>query len=141
MAKPPKQKQPNLDTPLAIGLTPQEIYEVCDADTMSTAYERHPEVGEVIDDPEGAFLVMGKNKRTGYSALITTGVEEFEKSEYFVELLVEGVYVYLHWELPENRGDAEFALMRKKAHDAFIRVCTMIGINAGYQLAIEPTVF
>jgi hypothetical protein len=138
MSRKPQGNELDFDAPLAIGLTPDEIYAVCHPHTMQTAYEQHPLAAEALAEPDEFFLVVAQNERTGYRALIVAS-QPIGDIEFLVQLQVDDGYVNLFWEFDETKGGGNFAEVRKSAHEAFMHVCAMIGVQAGYVLSAKPT--
>lgn len=82
-----------------------------------------------------------QNPRTGYSVCIAQ-IEYSKENEvavvtdYIIELQTPTGIVMLSWD--GVFGFADLELAKQQAHEAFIKVCALIGVHVGYQLTTNP---
>jgi hypothetical protein len=112
-----------------------EVIDIYGAD-CHTAYASQ-ESAIASADPQGKYEVC--NPRTGYGAAIAEVEHIGEPSNriecgYMVELRTPAQVVVLVWEGSSERAEIEQS--RQQAHEAFVKVCALIGLRVGYQLTV-----
>lgn len=159
-------QQPSFDEPLAIGLTPSEIFEAVVEDFESG----HTSHTSLIADAQD--LVVWQHEvglaRTGSTCRIAVvehhlpseddmeyegSDDEGEESEYadedfndldevvveyLVELEVGNVFVCALWEAMASNA-AEVRHIKRAAHQTYIKMAALIGVKVGYELAANPS--
>ncbi|MDD2545651.1 MAG: hypothetical protein PHI55_05135 [Burkholderiaceae bacterium] len=157
--------QPSFEEPLAMGLTPSEIFEAVVED-FESGHTSHTsliaEAGGVIAwQQEVGLARTGSTCRIAvveHSLPADAGLDEDEAAneahagddfddlhdfdetvvEYLVELEIGDVFVCAMWEAMASNA-AEVRHIKRAAHQSFIKMAALIGVKVGYELTAHPS--
>lgn len=125
----------NLDQIISLELTAHEIMQTCGLHCHTACFSQE----SIIANLTPVWKHEVENPRTGYSACIVQ-VEEFKEkaiaTDYMIELKTNTGIVILIWE--GLIGCADYELAQRQAHQAFIKVCALIGVRVGYEMVTNP---
>lgn len=133
-------QEPSFDEPLSIGLTPSEITNafVVNFESSCTSFSSMINANDVVLDHKST------NERTGNTCQITAF--EFEDAletltrAYHVEIKVGNAFIIVIWQ--DNTGSrAELDYIKKSAHQTYINLCMLIGINVGLGFQANPSLY
>lgn len=135
------KKQPSFDEPLAINLTPNEIWGACGVGHQMGMTAYNSRIAEFEDFDSIPWQHDAVNERTGYSCQIAV-VEYSDEDgeivvEYVVELVIDNDFVIFSWRADGSGSDMEVA--KRNAHQTYINVCALIGVKVGYHLVTDPS--
>ena len=138
MTKPRITPQPELDVPIALNLTPNEIFKACGVGSYFGFLSEEGYLADYEDHMAWCHLV--ENDRTKYSCCIAL-IEENRNgkivAEYCVELQIHFNFVNFSWKTGTSSAEAEYA--KNCAHQTFIKACALMGVNVGYHLVTDPS--
>ena len=138
MKKPRIMSQPELDEPIGMNLTPNEILKACGVGSYFGFLSDEGYLADYEDQFVWCHLV--ENERTRYScciALIEESPNGKSVPEYCVELQIHFHFVNFSWKTGTSSGEAEYA--KKCAHQTFVKACALMGVNVGYHLVTDPS--
>ncbi len=135
MKKSKTSPKTELDGPIVLNLTPSEIFDVCGVGFQGGFSQEVSRVSEF--ESLVVWRNVVKNERTGHSCRIAVieGMHEDEiLMEYIVELEVGDRFVVFLWQSSLSEEDN-----KENAHQTFIKICSLIGVNVGYHLVTNPS--
>ncbi len=133
--------QPNIDTPLACGLTPAEII----AAVIRDPHESGAAYGTAIDPASFDTVNIVSNGRTGFCVRVGYCEETITQPDdsteavgtYLCELQIGNVFVYGLWNINITfGGESELEWAKNKADEAFMRAATLIGKRTERQIVV-----
>ena len=133
--------QPNIDTPLACGLTPGEII----AAVIRDPHQSGAAFVTSIDPSTFDIINAVSNARTGFSVRVGYREETITQPDnntellgtYLCELQIGTVFVYGVWNISITfGGESELEWAKNKADEAFLRGATLIGKRTERQIVV-----
>ena len=132
---------PDIATPLACGLTPEEIIDAVMHDstdwgaTYTSSIDPNTfDIVNIVDNERTGFTV-----RVGYREVTFTDDDGDEETTatYLCELQINNVFVFGQWELNFTlSGHSELEWAKNASEEAFMRAATLIGKRTERQVVV-----